>query len=103
VGAPVPAEYTLSLHADLPICGWTRRSAGTLSSVATAKSGATGSPTTRSPSMPVTTARRAAVLRAHDAASSAKPSAPSHWLIAHISEEHTSELQSRENLVCRLL
>src|SRR5690606_40332401 len=38
------------------------------------------------------------------AASSAKRSSP--WLSAHIwnrSEEHTSELQSRENLVCRLL
>src|SRR5690606_39643390 len=26
-----------------------------------------------------------------------------HWLIIQRSEEHTSELQSRENLVCRLL
>src|SRR5690606_41180907 len=25
------------------------------------------------------------------------------WLLEHRSEEHTSELQSRENLVCRLL
>src|SRR5690606_40913818 len=26
-----------------------------------------------------------------------------HWLLIFRSEEHTSELQSRENLVCRLL
>src|SRR5690606_41015614 len=33
----------------------------------------------------------------------AAPRGPSTWLFARRSEEHTSELQSRENLVCRLL
>src|SRR5690606_41922030 len=39
--------------------------------------------------------------------SQAMPVAPGTWVIAAVtaprSEEHTSELQSRENLVCRLL
>src|SRR5690606_39323892 len=31
------------------------------------------------------------------------PNAPGSWSLTPRSEEHTSELQSRENLVCRLL
>src|SRR5690606_42028373 len=37
------------------------------------------------------------------APSDLRPDDPGHWRQAPRSEEHTSELQSRENLVCRLL
>src|SRR3712207_8409649 len=72
--------YTLSLHDALPI--WSRRSCGTARSALR-----------RSPSRPPTTATASS-----PTTSSGRPSTP-----PGRSEEHTSELQSRQYLVCRLL
>src|SRR5207302_9443325 len=81
--APTPAPPTLSLHDALPICS----SSSTSSPPASRWLFARGSPSTRTwPS----SRRRSAAAR--------EPIS-----VAVRSEEHTSELQSRENLVCRLL
>src|SRR5690606_41789967 len=59
---------------------------------------------------PATPPRRARDQRSQPARSTSRgvPSSPTAWIEVHSpdaerSEEHTSELQSRENLVCRLL
>src|SRR3712207_8391055 len=72
--------YTLSLHDALPICG---------SSAAAATTGTTGCARSPAPWAAATTCGSAS-------ASAARPGASR-------SEEHTSELQSRQYLVCRLL
>src|SRR5690606_42007521 len=79
-------RYTLSLHDALPISTWAGSS--TCASARTTRSAAGASaptPRRRPPSSPP---RRRRCGR--------RPPRPR-------SEEHTSELQSRENLVCRLL
>src|SRR5690606_40870717 len=75
--------YTLSLHDALPICGHVEAPwSGTRSSTAF---------------LPQTTARATRRAPSGGPAPFARPAALGR------SEEHTSELQSRENLVCRLL
>src|SRR5690606_39571083 len=97
---PPPASSTLSLHDALPIS----RRAVKISSAARAAPtrrgsscvppppGITPTDTSGSPS----TAVPSATITSQDRASSKPPPRAR-------SEEHTSELQSRENLVCRLL
>src|SRR5690606_41581160 len=84
--APAPrtaARATLSLHDALPICAARDRGE---------RAQAQGD---RNPFEP-------AVAAGHAAAGVRLP-VPHADLLLHRSEEHTSELQSRENLVCRLL
>src|SRR2546426_10229172 len=71
--------YTLSLHDALPICATSRRSAS-------------------SPRR-----RRGSRSRRRAPASSTPDASPARRLPHRRSEEHTSELQSPCNLVCRLL
>src|SRR3712207_7389355 len=76
--------YTLSLHDALPICwAWAaRRSAGRRAAARTARRAGRRPPRAR--------------------ASTTSPARPT-WRGCSRSEEHTSELQSRQYLVCRLL
>src|SRR5690606_40925549 len=78
-GPPTTETYTLSLHDALPICHARRRCRGWCGR--------------RAPGC-----RRSARPPWSSAAGAGATAPP-----AHRSEEHTSELQSRENLVCRLL
>src|SRR2546430_6176518 len=71
--------YTLSLHDALPICGIAPRPASRLPATARQPPG-------RAPCPDAVPGVRVPVPRFH-----------------HRSEEHTSELQSQSNLVCRLL
>src|SRR5690606_41425736 len=82
------AISTLSLHDALPICWSVRRAAG-----CPAPAPATA-PAARAASCRRTSPRRVA----HHPVAGATG-----WCRHARSEEHTSELQSRENLVCRLL
>src|SRR5690606_41484929 len=89
-----PALYTLSLHDALPICCWPAKAIGT-------------------PSPPVATNSKNFPIRPHSKrswrrfvfrhSSRPAPRATAWRKPVFRSEEHTSELQSRENLVCRLL
>src|SRR5690606_41675866 len=86
-----PVIYTLSLHDALPISA---------SSVIAATTAAAGRPR-------ATSCARFGPESAATCAGS-QPQSASTWLMRSAvpvsrSEEHTSELQSRENLVCRLL
>src|SRR5690606_41606703 len=86
IPTPPTELYTLSLHDALPIWAVTPPA-----------------PAARTPRRAARTPRRAArepaaAAREPAAAARGRPKAP-----GHRSEEHTSELQSRENLVCRLL
>src|SRR5438067_9460142 len=72
--------YTLSLHDALPI--------------SSARSAVTKSPETNSP---------APVMKKHRSASPSQAMPTSAFCATTRSEEHTSELQSRFDLVCRLL
>src|SRR5690606_40220160 len=84
--APAPAAiYTLSLHDALPICAGAGGSAG-----APSASGTDG---------------RGPVDHGSSGAAEGSGACPPTGRVASgsRSEEHTSELQSRENLVCRLL
>src|SRR5690606_40593108 len=84
--------YTLSLHDALPILGMrTNRS----------QDSRTSRPKPLS-SPPTTTAMGPVRSASHNVCSPAM-SAPTTQSPRSRSEEHTSELQSRENLVCRLL
>src|SRR5690606_41774205 len=88
---PPPETYTLSLHDALPIC-----------TSALSRSTVTASPTQRWPaagSPPPWGIRSYGPGRPPANRSGANTYGSSH----RRSEEHTSELQSRENLVCRLL
>src|SRR5690606_42104585 len=92
------ASYTLSLHDALPISpSWppppSSRCAGPIASRRRSSSTRTGGPA-RNPTLdlPAVRGRRRSVRPARNRV-------PRSWR----SEEHTSELQSRENLVCRLL
>src|SRR5207302_9125730 len=80
-----PAIYTLSLHDALPIFAARSRVAGLTSPLFASSSDSD-------------TWRRMAV-----AFSATLSRCPSRSTKRRRSEEHTSELQSRENLVCRLL
>src|SRR5690606_42090510 len=94
---PAPtARYTLSLHDALPIS----RSAAAWA--ATARSSPAWWPATRwywiRPRICKTAAGSSRPATKHNA----REGTCQHWSASR-SEEHTSELQSRENLVCRLL
>src|SRR5207253_10526507 len=80
-----PAIYTLSLHDALPI-----------SRKLNDASGEAGEPVTRA-------ASRAAPPMGSEGCRSVAPTARPKWARSGRSEEHTSELQSRGHLVCRLL
>src|SRR5690606_41163679 len=91
---PAPTELCpLSLHDALPICGptgWAARSWPVATGGAMpSRSGARGG--RRRPAWPAS------------CRGASRPRCPAASTIAGRSEEHTSELQSRENLVCRLL
>ena len=73
-------------------CGSTRRSSGAVSSVATASSGPTGAPTTRSPSIPPMCSTSARVDASVDAASAANPSRPSACTIAQAAASAPADL-----------
>src|SRR5438132_10277044 len=79
IGAAPTEIYTLSLHDALPISR-------------TRRSGSTGS------TRPRTSGRGAAASRGRRSRSAA-----ARWRAPARSEEHTSELQSHSDLVCRLL
>src|SRR5207302_4156996 len=88
---PPPLEtYTLSLHDALPIYGW--RPVATRQPLPLSLSPDGDSPL-RLLSEPELEALAATV----------QGSPADGWAVGWRSEEHTSELQSRENLVCRLL
>src|SRR5690606_41907067 len=89
-----PDFYTLSLHDALPICAIRSRGSPACGSSTTKSRG--GPPRRFAPRSTVT----ARSLRAAAGASTATPSGR---CTGTRSEEHTSELQSREKLVCRLL
>src|SRR5439155_23997421 len=76
--------YTLSLHDALPISWWWTASATPTGAARTIASSRSGSSIPCSPSSPPI-------------------AAPCCWSDTSRSEEHTSELQSRGHLVCRLL
>src|SRR5690606_40393569 len=80
--------YTLSLHDALPISNWKLRNS------CRKRCSGTGN---ASPDLPQ--------LRMQIVMKQALTCERAHWQGSHRirSEEHTSELQSRENLVCRLL
>src|SRR5690606_41930909 len=82
VATPLPWLYTLSLHDALPISSSPAGSSGVCSDSSSAPSSDSSSPGTSSPLRLVS---------------------PEPVSSSPRSEEHTSELQSRENLVCRLL
>src|SRR5690606_39587405 len=79
-----PAIYTLSLHDALPISATPTTASSSTGATSATPRAATASPTARPSSTGPTRSACATSSR---------------WR----SEEHTSELQSRENLVCRLL
>src|SRR3712207_8519202 len=84
--------YPLSLHDALPICATTAASAARTRRAATRTRARCATTWRRSPC-------RSARRRASTSASRGRCSSAS----ASRSEEHTSELQSRQYLVCRLL
>src|SRR5690606_41859988 len=89
---PAPVAYTLSLHDALPICadrqrGRPGRDRGRGLACCDAADGGAARPEHRRTDFPLDR-------RAQDGCAPGP---------AMRSEEHTSELQSRENLVCRLL
>src|SRR5690606_41138224 len=89
------AIYTLSLHDALPI-------SSSAASRTPSRSGhdSPGRPSSRPPSpSPSTRSARTASAAASSTPRPSPPVSPP----PRRSEEHTSELQSRENLVCRLL
>src|SRR5690606_41806550 len=88
---PPTHTYTLSLHDALPI--------SPCSPSTPSSSPACTRPPTRPCTRPSSRAARASSCRAAPANSARRPVCS--WMCR--SEEHTSELQSRENLVCRLL
>src|SRR5690606_41960415 len=88
--SPPPHPASSSLHDALPISTYARASATSCRSP-------TLNPSPRSPTCVYMPSERLSTQSARP--SSAKASSRS----ASRSEEHTSELQSRENLVCRLL
>src|SRR5690606_41246198 len=92
--------YTLSLHAALPISH--RSSDGTSPSTRTSPAWAASTSTAASWSGLVDCSPRAAPTAPPDRTTGPDWSAPPDRTASR-SEEHTSELQSRENLVCRLL
>src|SRR5690606_41330116 len=95
--AAPPDIYTLSLHDALPISPRQRHRLD-LKSLTTTELGPDTPPTTR----PLTPAALGTVLSLEQAG---RPTARVRRQAERSirSEEHTSELQSRENLVCRLL
>src|SRR5690606_42042337 len=94
---PPPATYTLSLHDALPIC------ALGLLFQSCAEAGDVGRGGAHFESRRQRVSPHAVRLCAENL-TLRRPGADAGLLVAeHRSEEHTSELQSRENLVCRLL
>src|SRR5690606_39456535 len=92
IGTAAAQVYTLSLHDALPICRRSRPLLGRLRR----SSGRRAAVHQFGPGGRAFTHRRQRFPRHSRAVT--RP-VPLHWR----SEEHTSELQSRENLVCRLL
>src|SRR5690606_41449144 len=93
-----PAElHTLSLHDALPISRPT-----SLRSVSRSRSRTTKAPPSSNGSTPPTTVAASATTTSPCSPGSARRTRPATPTSTR-SEEHTSELQSRENLVCRLL
>src|SRR5690606_42003342 len=90
---PTTEIYTLSLHDALPICESLRRPALPELWLAAVRAGAAESDRASGGDL-----RRAAQSQRR-----AESNVYAGVLAAPRSEEHTSELQSRENLVCRLL
>src|SRR5207302_6717667 len=97
---PLPQPHPLSLHDALPISPWPDGSPRTLAGGTSDGSRAAVVPVRRRPRTCVRTRRtgapRALSTQCHYSGSPVPPGGCR-------SEEHTSELQSRENLVCRLL
>src|SRR5690606_39541772 len=92
---PTPEPYPLSLHDALPI--YRRRHRGdpsVVAGIAGARDGRQRQETRR---------RIAQTQGLRRAAGAAGTGTRGHGAVGGRSEEHTSELQSRENLVCRLL
>src|SRR5690606_40215896 len=102
IDAAITTTYTLSLHDALPI---STKSSAPRSSIRTSSSSLAtkgrGSPSCARPQASSTTASRWTGERFSVNTSYWTNNWPSFWVTR--SEEHTSELQSRENLVCRLL
>src|SRR5206468_12536945 len=95
--AAARALYALSLHDALPICPGRHRQAGSERSAGPAHAAGV---------RPSAGAVRSAPERATDEPDRAAPDQPGaseRGLAGERSEEHTSELQSRSDLVCRLL
>src|SRR5690606_41765923 len=86
---PTPALYTLSLHDALPI--------------SVAAPVASTNTTDQKPANTKSTSSISMSSKAANNTPASKPAAKSKAPAKARSEEHTSELQSRENLVCRLL
>src|SRR5690606_42111366 len=95
VGPSPPRLYPLSLHDALPISSIGR---STLRRLSRGRRGCV-------PTVSTTGSETAAGSNAGFASSAGSSNAelPEVSLVVNRSEEHTSELQSRENLVCRLL
>src|SRR5207302_9847248 len=88
---PPPPLYPLSLHDALPICSSTRTSSTTTPA------------RTRRPTRTIPRAVPPTCSRSPTAPTPTRPTPATRTGWRDRSEEHTSELQSRENLVCRLL
>src|SRR5206468_7490695 len=101
LGAATPELYTLSLHDALPI---SLTSASATAARSSTPMSAGWSQNGRSQPRPSSNAPSAAARSAARAATKAsRRSIGSNCAQTQRSEEHTSELQSRSDLVCRLL
>src|SRR5699024_12321575 len=100
---PPPAVYTLSLHDALPICGGdTVEFGGHGAHGHCFEAAAVGEADRRADDADLTQPRRTAC-PSFVATAALRRRALIRRALSHRSEEHTSELQSRFDLVCRLL
>src|SRR5207253_10389870 len=100
---PPATLYTLSLHDALPICLRTdRRCTRKALRVPRRRVRAAGSVSPRAGPSGARGARRGSPARLARRRDAAPAPTPLHVTAATRSEEHTSELQSRGHLVCRL-
>src|SRR5690606_40972385 len=99
-GAHTTATYTLSLHDALPI--W-RPSPPWSLIICTALAPHSNTSSSTAPAIPMTWAIARSWRRPSTPIRPTSATSPPSAVIRGRSEEHTSELQSRENLVCRLL
>src|SRR5690606_41736659 len=99
---PAPsAVYTLSLHDALPIFPPQRRFSGDQGQLVKLDQGDPSSAVARA--LPAQFRTDRAARPGHQHRTRAQPGTDGFPVRKDRSEEHTSELQSRENLVCRLL